>query len=359
MRADLDGHRCDDGAMGSVAGPLLRGATYRRGAFLLLGGVVVLPYALVAVALGRVAREGSTPPGLVVPLVAAVIGLVPPFLRGTRTVEIAAVRGLLGVDLPEPPVRVDREARLRSALWYALHLAAAPANGGRVPPPREGGASHGRGSRRSPRTTRLIRVSTTGNDMEEPMLKKAVLALTAAGAVLTATTTPAAAGAEGPSAFGGNPLTVAGGKAPTEPSIVGQGTTWRPAGDDVFFKVDAHGLGTDARGTFYVSHYLDGRGGWFRGTVDCLVVVGGVVVLTGIVTDGTDPEWAGIRRGITIHDKGRHDRLGYSWVVDDNAKSVPLCTSSAPFAWVETGDFKAVQWIPIESPPWDKAKITR
>jgi signal transduction histidine kinase len=40
--------------------------------------------------------------------------------------EIVAARGLLGVDLADPaarePAGVDRETRLRSALWFALHL---------------------------------------------------------------------------------------------------------------------------------------------------------------------------------------------------------------------------------------------
>ncbi|WP_199516889.1 sensor histidine kinase [Nucisporomicrobium flavum] len=105
--------------------PLVAATTYRRGTYLLLGGVVVMPYALVTVGLARVVREGSTPAAVVVPLIltAAAIGLVPPFLHGTRTLEIVAVRGLLGVDLPDPPGRIEREARLRTALWFGVHLA--------------------------------------------------------------------------------------------------------------------------------------------------------------------------------------------------------------------------------------------
>ena len=104
--------------------PLTAATTYRRGAYLLLGGVVLLPYGLVTIGLWRVAREGSTPPGVIVPLVlvAAAIGLIPPFLRGTRGLEIAAARGLLDVDVPDPPDRIEREARLRAALWFGVHL---------------------------------------------------------------------------------------------------------------------------------------------------------------------------------------------------------------------------------------------
>jgi signal transduction histidine kinase len=102
----------------------IRGATYRRGAFLLLGGALLLPYGLVAVGLARQVRDGGTPLAVVVPMtiVAAAIGLVPPLLRGARSLEIAAVRGLLDVDLPEPPERISAEARLRAALWFAVHL---------------------------------------------------------------------------------------------------------------------------------------------------------------------------------------------------------------------------------------------
>jgi hypothetical protein len=54
---------------------------------------------------------------------ALVIAVTPAFLDGTRAVEIAAARGLLDVDLPDPAGPADREARLRSALWFAMHVA--------------------------------------------------------------------------------------------------------------------------------------------------------------------------------------------------------------------------------------------
>jgi len=104
--------------------PLVAATTYQRGAYLLLGGVVLLPYGWVAAGFWRMTRNGSAPLTVVVPLalMATAIGLVPPFLRGTRTLEIAAARGLLGVDVPDPPQRIEREARLRAALWFGVHL---------------------------------------------------------------------------------------------------------------------------------------------------------------------------------------------------------------------------------------------
>src|SRR6266511_3600975 len=110
--------------------PLVRGATYRRGVYLLLGGVVALPYALLALVFTRMLTTPGTPRAatLLLLAVAAVIGVVPAFLRGTRALEIAAARGLLDVDLPDPPAsvesaRVMRETRLRAALWFTVHLA--------------------------------------------------------------------------------------------------------------------------------------------------------------------------------------------------------------------------------------------
>jgi signal transduction histidine kinase len=104
--------------------PLVSATTYRRGAFLLLGAALLLPYGIVAVGLARVAREARTPLVLLLALVAvsAVIGLAPPFLHGARVLEVAAARWLLGVELPDPPERPAPEARLRGALWFAVHL---------------------------------------------------------------------------------------------------------------------------------------------------------------------------------------------------------------------------------------------
>jgi signal transduction histidine kinase len=110
--------------------PLVRGSTYRRGVYLLLGGVVLLPYALLGVAFARLLADPGEVPRAATALLLVVtvaIAVVPALLRGTRALEIVAVRGLLDVDLPDPPTGdapagVDRETRLRSALWFAVHL---------------------------------------------------------------------------------------------------------------------------------------------------------------------------------------------------------------------------------------------
>lgn len=111
----------------TVLTPLIRVDTYRRGVFLLLGGVILLPYVLLAAAFVNMFAEPHVPrPALALLMaVSVVIVGVPPFLGGTRALEIAAVRSLLGVDLPVPAAGpgIDRETRLRSALWFVVHLA--------------------------------------------------------------------------------------------------------------------------------------------------------------------------------------------------------------------------------------------
>jgi signal transduction histidine kinase len=109
--------------------PLVRRSTYRRGVYLLLGGVVMLPYVLLGAAFAQMlTRPGAVPPAVTALLLVVTVAIagVPAFLRGTRALEIAAARGLLDVDLPDPavdgPVGVDRETRLRSALWFTMHL---------------------------------------------------------------------------------------------------------------------------------------------------------------------------------------------------------------------------------------------
>ncbi len=104
--------------------PLVSGSTYRRGVHLLLGGVLLLPYVLLGVAFTQL-FQSQTSRGLSLLLLAltVLIAGTPAFLGATRTLEIVAARALLAVDLPDPPARPpDLEARLRSALWFAVHL---------------------------------------------------------------------------------------------------------------------------------------------------------------------------------------------------------------------------------------------
>jgi signal transduction histidine kinase len=105
--------------------PLVSGRTYRRGVHLLLGGVILLPYLLLGAVFADMLAgpPGERPAVLLLLGAAAAIAAVPAFLRGTRTLEIAAARALLGVDLPDPPPGpVAAETRVRGALWYATHL---------------------------------------------------------------------------------------------------------------------------------------------------------------------------------------------------------------------------------------------
>ncbi|MFC4536167.1 sensor histidine kinase [Sphaerisporangium dianthi] len=97
---------------------------------LLLGGVLLLPYLLVAGLMAQNFAVAGVPRGVPAFVLAltVVVGVVPPFLRGTRALEIVAARSLLGVDLPDPPETAEQgraawETRSRAALWFAVHLA--------------------------------------------------------------------------------------------------------------------------------------------------------------------------------------------------------------------------------------------
>jgi signal transduction histidine kinase len=111
--------------MPAALSPLVSGTTYRRGVHLLLGGVILLPYLLLGAVLADMVAgpPGERPAALLLLVAAAAIAAVPAFLRGTRTLEIAAARALLDVDLPDPPPGpAAPETRVRGALWYATHL---------------------------------------------------------------------------------------------------------------------------------------------------------------------------------------------------------------------------------------------
>jgi signal transduction histidine kinase len=105
---------------------LVTATTYRRAVFLLLGGVLALPYMLGAgLMAGLLTGNDPNRAGTLATIaVAMLIAIVPPFLGGTRELEIAAARALLGVDLPahDRRRRLETETRLRAALWFALHL---------------------------------------------------------------------------------------------------------------------------------------------------------------------------------------------------------------------------------------------
>ncbi|MFH8661659.1 Repetin [Streptomyces afghaniensis] len=161
-------------------------------------------------------------------------------------------------------------------------------------------------------------------------------------------TVAAAAGSAGASAPGESKREAA--------ALTGTAKLYRSAGDDITFSFDAHLAAKDkadpmkATGTFEWSHYLNGEGAWAKAKVDCLVTGGKVAVVSGVVTATDLPGAKGTRVGITVHDLGRHDRLGYSWATTEDLgpKDLPKCVGSAPFEKVRkgTGDFTVVPWRP-------------
>ncbi|MFI6015225.1 Repetin [Streptomyces sp. NPDC051243] len=140
-------------------------------------------------------------------------------------------------------------------------------------------------------------------------------------------------------------------------ALTGTAKLYRSAGDDITFSFDAHLAAKDtadptkATGTFEFSHYLGDWGAWAKAEVDCLVTGGKVAVVSGVITDSDLPGAEGKRVGVTVHDVGRHDRLGYSWAATGRpgaGNEPPECVSSAPFEKVRkgTGDFTVVPWQP-------------
>ena len=104
--------------------PLISGATYRCGVHLLLGAVIALPYVLLTASFALVlASEPQELPWVaVLLLVTLLIALTPAFLAGVRSLEISAAREVLGADVPLPTGAVSSATRLRSALWFVVHL---------------------------------------------------------------------------------------------------------------------------------------------------------------------------------------------------------------------------------------------
>ncbi|MEU0956263.1 Repetin [Streptomyces niveus] len=140
-------------------------------------------------------------------------------------------------------------------------------------------------------------------------------------------------------------------------ALTGTANLYRSLGDDITFTFDAHLAAEDtddpskATGTFRFSHYLNGDGASAEVKVDCLVTGGKVAVVSGVITESDLEGAEGKRVGVTVHDLGRKDRLGYSWAstgspVDQGP--LPKCVSSAPFETVRagTGDFTVLPWEP-------------
>lgn len=140
-------------------------------------------------------------------------------------------------------------------------------------------------------------------------------------------------------------------------ALTGSAKLYRRTTEDVTFTFDAHLAKRDtmrpdkATGTFRFVH-LDkpgGKGGWAEGRIDCLMTGGKVATATGIITGSNLKGIKGGRVGFSVHDQGKHDRVGYSWAAvggPDGTKKLTKCTSSAPFEKVKkgTGDFDVKPW---------------
>ena len=106
---------------------LVRGSTYLRWVYLLLGAALVLAFILVDSALIALVGATGAPDVIKVVLGLAVV-LLPPvglgFLPAVREVEAVAVESLLGVTIGERPVGPARDWRQRGrgAGWFLLHL---------------------------------------------------------------------------------------------------------------------------------------------------------------------------------------------------------------------------------------------
>lgn len=140
-------------------------------------------------------------------------------------------------------------------------------------------------------------------------------------------------------------------------ALTGTAKLYRSLGDDITFTFDAHLAAEDtddpskATGTFRFSHYLNGDGASAEVKVDCLVTGGKVAVVSGVITESDLEGAKGERVGVTVHDLGRKDRLGYSWASTGSPVGqgpLPKCVSSAPFERVKagTGDFRVLPWEP-------------
>ncbi|GAA1628134.1 sensor histidine kinase [Georgenia ruanii] len=104
--------------------PLTSGSTLRAGVFLIVGGILLSAYALLAVGFAQMAADPAVPIAAVAALVAvtAAIALAPVALRPVHAMERHAARALLDADVP-PEAAPSPGSRARGAVWYLLHLA--------------------------------------------------------------------------------------------------------------------------------------------------------------------------------------------------------------------------------------------
>ncbi|MFI9507779.1 sensor histidine kinase [Nocardia sp. NPDC052566] len=109
--------------------PLGRPSTYLRGVYVLFGGVVAIPYVVLAIVFVIGIRRDDVTAGrlaliAVLAIGTAVVAVGVALLPGVRLLEIITVRAFLGVPLPDPDPssRETLESRTRGAVWYFLTL---------------------------------------------------------------------------------------------------------------------------------------------------------------------------------------------------------------------------------------------
>ncbi|MBM7817662.1 signal transduction histidine kinase [Cellulosimicrobium cellulans] len=115
------------GGWGRVVAPLRSATTVRAGVYLVVGGVVAGAYVTLVAGFVQMFASLQTPRVaiLVLALVSAVLVSTPPFLATVRSLEIAAARTFLDVDVPLPAPGAPAPGaatRWRAAAWYGLHL---------------------------------------------------------------------------------------------------------------------------------------------------------------------------------------------------------------------------------------------
>jgi len=110
--------------------PMTGGITYRRWAYLILGGALFVPYVLAGAVLLPLALIrvqylfGNAVHLLLILLCVAILMVLTSFIPAVRTVEGAAVRELLGGPITEHGVGSARSwaARWRWTAWFVLHI---------------------------------------------------------------------------------------------------------------------------------------------------------------------------------------------------------------------------------------------
>ena len=108
-----------------VLAPVTRGATWRRAVHLLLGAVLLLPYAALGVVFVAYAGVGGDAVSYwLLVVLTTTAGVAAALVPGVRALEVTAARALLDVALPDPPPVETWPVRRRAAGWLAVNMAA-------------------------------------------------------------------------------------------------------------------------------------------------------------------------------------------------------------------------------------------